>query len=102
VLGALSVAAYVIFQAEVIDPQRYEQYKARTPACIAAHGGRFVVRGGEVEVLEGEPPAGRTVVLEFPSMHAARAWYASDEYTEIRQLRAGAARARAYIVDGVD
>ena len=96
------MAAYVIYQAEVLDPVQYEKYKGKTPASIAAFGGRFIVRGGEIDVLEGEAPLGRTVVVEFPSMEQARAWYASDQYTEARSLREGAARARAYIVDGAE
>lgn len=94
------MAAYVIYQAEVLDPVQYEKYKAKTPESIAAFGGRFIVRGGEIDVLEGEAPLGRTVVVEFPSMQQARAWYSSDQYTEAKSLREGAVRARAYIVDG--
>jgi uncharacterized protein (DUF1330 family) len=70
----------------------------RAPSILAA-GGKYVLRGGDAEVLEGEAPAGRTVVLEFPSRQAALAWYQSDEYTEIRKIREGAARARIYIVE---
>ena len=92
--------AYVIYQGEVTDPDRYEEYKVVAAAAIAAAGGRYVVRGGDVEVLEGEPPAGRTVVLEFPSMQAALAWYHGDAYAAARTLREGAARARMYAVDG--
>jgi len=95
------VAAYVVYQGEVLDPERYDEYKAKGAASIVAAGGRYLVRGGDVEVLEGEAPAGRTVVLEFPTMQAAIDWYRSDEYTEIRKIREGAARARMYVVDGV-
>lgn len=95
------MAAYVIYQGEVVDPERYDEYKTKGAASIVAAGGRYVVRGGDVEVLEGEAPAGRTVVLEFPTMQAAVDWYRSDEYTEIRKLREGAARARMYVVDGI-
>lgn len=95
------MAAYVIYQGEVLDPERYDEYKAKGAASILAAGGRYLVRGGDVEVLEGEAPAGRTVVLEFPTMQAAIDWYRSDEYTEIRKIREGAARARMYVVDGV-
>ena len=94
--------AYVIYQGEVTDPVRYEEYKTQAAACIVAAGGRYIVRGGDVEVLEGEPPAGRTVVLEFPTMQAAVDWYRSEEYTAVRQLREGAAHARLYAVQGVD
>ena len=95
------MAAYVIYQAEVTDPQRYEEYKVKAAASIAAAGGRYLVRGGEVEVLEGVAPSGRTVVLEFPTMGAALDWYRGEEYTELRKVREAAATARAYLVDGV-
>jgi len=95
------MAAYVIYQGEVLDPVRYDEYKAKGAESILAAGGKYLVRGGDMEVLEGEPPAGRTVLLEFPSREAALVWYRGDEYTEIRKIREGAARARMYIVDGV-
>jgi uncharacterized protein (DUF1330 family) len=95
------MAAYVIYQGEVLDPERYEAYKPLAAASIAAAGGRYVVRGGDVEVLEGDEPAGRTVVLEFPTMQAATDWYRGEEYAAARQVREGAARARMYVVDGV-
>ena len=95
------MAAYVIYQGEVLDLVRYDEYKDKAAESILAAGGRYVVRGGDVEVLEGEPPAGRTVVLEFPTRQAAVDWYRSDDYTEIRKIREGAARARMYVVDGV-
>lgn len=95
------MTAYVIYQGEVIDPERYEDYKAKAAESIAAAGGRYIVRGGEVAVLEGEAPSGRTVVLEFPTVQGALDWYRSDEYTEARQIREGAARARMYVVEGV-
>lgn len=95
------MAAYVIYQGEVLDAERYDEYKTKAAASIIAAGGRYLVRGGDVEVLEGEAPSGRTVVLEFPTLQAALDWYRSDEYTEIRQIREGAAVARMYVVDGV-
>lgn len=95
------MTAYVIYQAEVLDPVRYDEYKTKAAACILAAGGKYVVRGGDVEILEGEAPAGRTVVLEFPTRQAAIDWHRSDEYTEVRKIREGAARARMYVVDGV-
>lgn len=96
------MTAYVIYQGEVLDPERYDEYKVKAAASIHAAGGRYLVRGGDVEVLEGDPPAGRTVVLEFPSMQAASDWYHGDEYSAIRRIREGAARARMYVVDGVE
>jgi uncharacterized protein (DUF1330 family) len=95
------VTAYVIYQGEVLDPERYDEYKAKAAVSIAAAGGRYIVRGGDVEVLEGDAPAGRTVVLEFPTRQAAIDWYEGDEYSEIRKIREGAARARMYVVDGI-
>lgn len=96
------MVAYVVYQGEVLDPERYEEYRHRAADSILAAGGRYIVRGGNAEVLEGEPPAGRTVILEFPTRAAAVAWYRSDEYTEIRAIRDGAAIARMYVVDGYD
>jgi uncharacterized protein (DUF1330 family) len=96
------VTAYVIYQGEVLDEERYEVYKPAAAASIEAAGGRYLVRGGAVDVLEGEPPAGRTVVLQFPDRQAALDWYHGTRYTEARDLRAGAARARMYVVDGID
>ena len=95
------MTAYVIYQGEVTDPERYEEYKPRAAASIAAAGGRYLVRGGEVDVLEGEAPAGRTVVLEFPTRQAAVDWYRSAQYMEARTFREGAATARMYVVDGI-
>lgn len=96
------MTAYVVYLGEVTDPRRYEQYKLQAAAAIAAAGGRYIVRGGEVTALEGEPPASRTVILEFPDRAAAVAWYESEQYHEARRLRQGAAVARMYVVDGVD
>jgi uncharacterized protein (DUF1330 family) len=96
------VAAYVIYQCEVLDPVRYEDYKTRAAASLEAAGARYVVRGGELDVLEGDAPAGRTVVVEFPSRQAAIDWYHGAAYTAARAIREGAATARMYVVDGVD
>ena len=93
--------AYVIYEAQVLDPEAYEAYKTSAAASVAAAGGRYIVRGGPVEVLEGDPPQGRTVVVEFPTMEAALAWYHSAAYTDARRLRERAARARMYLIDGV-
>ena len=93
--------AYVIARVNVTDPDQYEKYKALSPGAIAAYGGRFIVRGGETEVLEGEPEARRVVVVEFPSMEQARTFYDSPEYREARAARAGAAEGQFLLVDGV-
>ena len=82
--------AYVITDIKVTDPQKYEQYMALSPAAIAAAGGRFVVRGGQHEVFEGNWQPNRLVVVEFPSLAAARTFYDSTRYREAREKRAGA------------
>ena len=93
--------AYVIAETEVTDPERYEQYKAAVPAAIAAGGGRFLVRGGELVVLEGDWQPSRLVVLEFADLAAAKRWYESELYQEAKELRAGAAHMRMVAVQGV-
>jgi uncharacterized protein (DUF1330 family) len=95
------MAAYVIVQIEVTDPQRYEEYRRLAPAAIAAHGGRYLVRGGAQEVLEGGAQPERTVVLEFPSADQARRFYRSAEYEAAKRARAGAARMTMLLVEGV-
>ncbi|MET0342953.1 MAG: DUF1330 domain-containing protein [Polyangiales bacterium] len=83
-------SAYVIVDIEVTDPAKYEGYKALTPAAVAAAGGEFVVRGGRSETLEGDWHPTRVVVLRFPDVATARAFYDSPLYREARAARAGA------------
>jgi uncharacterized protein (DUF1330 family) len=94
--------AYVIVETDVTDPEQYEQYKAASPAAIAAGGGRFLVRGGELAVLEGDWQPSRIVVLEFKDLEAAKRWYESQAYQEAKKLREGAASFRAIAVQGTD
>jgi len=94
--------AYVIVETDVTDPERYEQYKAASPAAIATGGGRFLVRGGELVVLEGDWRPPRLVMLEFEDLEAAKRWYESEAYQEAKKLRAGAASFRAIAVQGID
>lgn len=94
--------AYVIVETDITDPEQYEKYKAASPGAIAAGGGRFLVRGGELAVLEGEWQPSRLVVLEFEDLTAAKRWYESDAYQEAKKLREGAARLRIVAVQGVD
>jgi len=96
------VTAYVIYQCEVLDPGRYEEYKSQAGPSVRAAGGRYIVRGGDVQVLEGDPPASRTVVVEFPDRQSALDWYRGEEYTRARKIREGAATARMYVIDGVE
>jgi uncharacterized protein (DUF1330 family) len=96
------MAAYVIVETDITDPEQYEQYKAASPAAIAAGGGRFLVRGGELTTLEGDWHPSRLVLLEFADLQAAQRWYESEVYQETRKLRAGAASFRAVAVQGID
>jgi uncharacterized protein (DUF1330 family) len=93
--------AYVIVETDVHDPEQYEQYKAASPGAVAAGGGRFVVRGGELSVLEGDGTPSRLVVLEFEDLEAAKRWYSSPEYEAAKKLREGAANLRMVAVEGI-
>ncbi len=95
------MSAYVIVETDIHDPEQYERYKAASPGAVAAGGGRFVVRGGETAVLEGDWRPTRLVVLEFEDLEAAKRWYASERYQEAKKLRAGAARLNMVAVEGV-
>jgi uncharacterized protein (DUF1330 family) len=94
--------AYVIVDIDVTDPERYEQYKAATPATLEAAGGRFLVRGGEVTILEGDWQPSRLVVLEFENVTAAERWYESAAYQAAKKLREGGARMRMVAVRGLE
>ena len=96
------MTAYLIARVQIRDPETYSQYAARTPAIIAKHGGRFLVRGGLTETLEGDTTEGRLVVVEFPSLDAARAFYHSPEYQEARDIRVPVSDAHFAIVAGVE
>jgi len=92
--------AYLIAHVDVTDPEGYEEYRARVPAIIAAYGGRYLVRGGACEVLEGGGEPGRRVVLEFPTMTRLKAFWDSPEYLPLRALRERTAGSRIVAVEG--
>jgi uncharacterized protein (DUF1330 family) len=92
--------AYVIVETDIHDPEQYEHYKAAVPASLAAHGGRFIARGGEMAVLEGDWQPKRLVALEFDDLEAVKRWYHSPEYGEAKRLREGAADLRMVAVEG--
>ena len=94
------MSVYVIVQVTIDDPDRYEEYKALTPETIQNHGGRFVVRGGELDIVEGEWGYRRLVVLEFDSIDQARGWYSSPEYQEALKIRKSASRGLVIIAEG--
>ena len=92
--------AYVINDMEVTDPVQLEEYKKLSPATVQQFGGRFLARGGALEVLEGEWHPRRLVILEFPSMAQAKAWASSAEYAPAKQIRQRASRSNIIVVDG--
>ena len=96
------VKAYCIVYEIVDDPITFEQYRQQVLPTIQAHGGRFIVRGGQISVLEGEMPYQRIAMLEFASREAAETWYRSAEYQRILPLRTSAARSLFVLVDGVE
>ncbi len=95
------MAAYVIADIEVTEPVEYEEYKRLAGPTPEKFGGRYIVRGAPVEVLEGEWMPKRFVILEFPSLEQAKAWYHSEEYSKARAIRRRTATARVIVVDGV-
>jgi uncharacterized protein (DUF1330 family) len=94
--------AYVIVETEIYDPEQYGSYQAASPDAVHSGGGRFVVRGGELAVLEGGWDPSRLVILEFPDLESAKKWYVSPQYEEAKRLREGAASLRMVAVQGLD
>jgi len=95
------VAAYVVVDIEVLEPVEYEEYKVLAAPTVMAYGGRYVARGGPAEVLEGDWLPNRLVVLEFPTVAQAQAWYASPEYSAAKAIRHRTARSNMVLVAGV-
>jgi uncharacterized protein (DUF1330 family) len=94
------MAAYVVADIQVTDVASYEEYRPLAGASIARFGGRFIVRGGAVDLLEGEPRPERIVVIEFPDLETAQRWYRSDEYQAALKLRQAASRGRVFMIEG--
>jgi len=95
------MVAYMIARVKVTDPEQYENYKALSPGAIAAHGGKFIARGGETATLEGDDDGRRVVIVEFPSLEAIKTFYDSPEYLEARAARDGAADGHFIAVEGL-
>jgi uncharacterized protein (DUF1330 family) len=93
--------AYLIGNIEITDPAGYEEYRKRVPATLAAHGGRFLARGGATQTLEGGWVPARMVIIEFPSMAALKSWYDSPEYRPLIELRNRNARSSLVAIEGV-
>ncbi len=95
------MAAYIVVEVEVNDPVRYEDYKKMVPPSLGRFGGRFLVRGGETETLEGDWTPKRLVILEFPSVEKAKAWWDSDDYAEAKALRQATATTQMIVAQGL-
>lgn len=94
------MAAYLLVRMTIGNQAQYDKYRAAVAPVVAAHGGRFIVRGGTAETLEGTHDPRRHVALEFPSADAARRFWNSPEYVEVKKLRAGAAELEVVLVEG--
>lgn len=94
------MAAYLYGDIETTDPDLYETYRLQVPAIIAAHGGRYLVRGGAPELLEGEGEPRRQVLLEFPTMAKLRAFYDGPDYAPLKALRQRASLGRLVAIEG--
>ena len=95
------MAAYLIGDVNWKDPVAYEEYKKAVPASIEKYGGRFIVRGGRHEILEGDWKPTRFVVLEFPSMEQAKRWYESEEYRPLKSIGLMSAARNLVLVEGL-
>ena len=95
------MSAYVIVEIEIVDPVGYEVYKKLAGATVEKYGGKYTVRGGKTEVLEGDWNPKRIVVLEFPTMERAKEWLNCEEYREPRKMRHRTAKTKMIVVEGV-
>lgn len=95
------MAGYIIVDVKVTDPEAYERYRASVPATLAAYGGKFIVRGGRAENLEGDWEPNRIVVVEFESVEQAKAWWSSEDYAAPKRIRQSASITRMIVVEGV-
>ena len=95
------MAAYLVVDIEVTNPAQFEEYKKLAPPAIARYGGRYIIRGGAYEALEGAWRPQRLTVVEFDSMEKAKAFYTSPEYQVAIKARAGAANFKALLVQGI-
>lgn len=94
------MAAYLIVEVSIHNPAEYEDYKKLTPGSLKNYQGKFIVRGAKTECLEGEWNPERIVVLEFPSVELAKAWWASEEYAPAKALRQRTAHTKMLLVEG--
>ena len=95
------MAAYVIVEIHVTDPVKFEEYKKLAQGSIGSFGGKYVARGGRMEMLEGDEIYERIVILEFPTLERAREWWASEQYRKAKELRQSSAETRMIAVESV-
>ena len=94
--------AYLIVEAKISDPDAFAEYARRVPALVSAHGGEYIVMGGEQEALEGDWSGMRVVLHRWPDMATARAFWNSPEYQDAKRLREGKGEFRVILVEGRD
>lgn len=94
--------AYIIVEIEIHNPAEYEDYKKLTPGSLTNYQGKFIVRGGKTETLEGDWSPQRFVMLEFPTVALAKAWWASEEYAPAKALRQRTASSKMIVVEGFE
>ncbi len=95
------MAAFVIVHNKVLDESTFGEFRERIGATVDTHGGRYLARGGNVEVVEGSWTADRVVVIEFDDVDKARTWLNSPEYTNLKKIRQQSATATVLVVEGV-
>ena len=93
--------AYLIAEVEITNPAGYAEYTKVVPATVERYGGKFLVRGGKAHPLEGDWPERRRVVIEFPSIEKARAWWDSPEYAKPKEMRRANSKGRLIFLEGV-
>jgi len=94
------MSAYIIVEVTIHDPLLYEDYKKLTPSSVTAYGGKFIVRGGKKETLEGDWQPERIVVLEFPTMERAKEWWDSPEYAPAKRIRQATSHTKMILIEG--
>jgi uncharacterized protein (DUF1330 family) len=99
--ASLTPKAYIVAEIEVQDAAVYEGYKSAVAPMVTKYGGRYIVRGGTVETIDGQAPVGRVIILEFPSLSAAQTFLRSDEYQPVADIRRKSAKSRLFVVEGL-
>jgi len=96
------MAAYMIVDVTIYNEKEYDVYRSLTPVSIKAYDGKFIVRGGKTEIIEGEWNPGRLVIIEFPTAERAKEWWSSPEYSKVKQIRHDNAKSNMILVHGYD